>query len=157
MLLTELVERANKSLDNLLQTIENIPPGNMAIPESIGKWSVKDVLNHIIIWEEEAAKAFEIWKIGIEPDWLHITDLDEFNNSTVEKRRKIPLSKIMEQLQLVHNGVIENIKSVADSEYNSRGGIPGWLKTLITTHINEHTNRIEIFKCSLQEVEQGSA
>jgi len=75
----------------------------------------------------------------------------------VEKRRKIPLSKIMEQLQLVHNGVIENIKSVADSEYNSRGGIPGWLKTLITTHINEHTNRIEIFKCSLQEVEQGSA
>jgi len=157
MQLTEFVERANKSLDNLMQTIEDVPSEDMAIRESIGKWSVKDVLNHIIVWEEEAAKAFEIWKIGIEPDWLHITDLDEFNNSTVEKRRRTPLSKIIKHLQLVHNGVIENIKSVADSEYNNRGGIPGWLETLLTTHIDEHTDRIKAFKYSLQEIKQNSA
>jgi hypothetical protein len=157
MLLTELVEKANESLSLLIQSTEGLYQGDMVIPNSIGKWSIKDVINHITAWEEEAAKAFEIWKVGIEPDWNHINDLDEFNNANVKQRRKISLSKVIDQLQMVHNGVIENIKSVSDDEYINRGGMPKWLVTLLTSHLNEHTQKINAYKSNLKEKEQSTA
>jgi len=157
MLLTELVEKANESLGLLIQSTEGLYQGDMVIPNSIGKWSIKDVINHITAWEEEAAKAFEIWKVGIEPDWNHINDLDEFNNANVKQRRKIPLSKVINQLQMVHNGVIENIKSVSDDEYINRGGIPKWLVNLITSHLDEHAEKINNYKYALENRMQSQA
>jgi hypothetical protein len=157
MFVTEVVERAKKSFEKLQHTIEDIDPQLMASPSTIGEWSVKDVLNHIIIWEEEAAKAFEIWKVGIEPDWSHIADLDEFNGNTVEERRKTSLSKIREQLSLVHYGVLENVKSVPDEEYIKRGGVPKWLIILLTAHVDGHTERILEFKKSIHVAERESA
>lgn len=157
MFVTEVVGRAKKSIENLHEVIEDIDPQIIASPGLIAEWSVKDILNHIIIWEEEAARAFEIWKVGIEPDWSHIEDLDEFNNRTVEERRKLPLSKIREQLPMVHNGVIENLKSVPDEEFIKRGGVPKWLIILLTAHIDCHAERIAEFKKSLQIAEKESA
>jgi len=150
MLVTEAIERANRSLDYLFQALEGIDPQEMALPNTIGQWSIKDVLNHLIIWEEEAAQAFEIWKVGIEPDWSHIVDLDKFNSETVGKRRGIPLSKIKSQLNLIHHGIIENLKSVPDDEFSKRGGIPKWLVTLLTVHIDGHSERIRQYKEALQ-------
>ncbi len=150
MLFTELIEKANKIVDDLMAVIEEMDNKEITASKTIGEWSVKDTLAHITIWEEEAAKAFEIWKLGIEPDWLHIKDLDEFNNTTVKERRRLSLSKIKEQLRMVHNGVIENIKSVSEDEYLNRGGIPKWLIILITSHIDEHTAKIKAYKNSLK-------
>ena len=157
MLLTELVEKANESLSLLIQSTEGLYQGDMVIPNSIGKWSIKDVITHITVWEEEAAKAFEIWKVGIEPDWNYINDLDEFNNANVKQRRKISLSKVIDQLQMVHNGVIENIKSVSDDEYINRGGIPKWLVNLITSHLDEHVEKINNYKYALENRVQSQA
>ena len=157
MLVTELVEKASRSFINLRQAVEDIDPQTMAVPNTIGDWSVKDVLTHLIVWEEEAAKAFEIWKVGIEPDWSYIEDLDEFNNKTVTERRKVQLSKIKSQLELVHGGVLENIKSVADDEYIRRGGVPKWLIILLTKHVDDHTARILEYKQSLNIAGQKSA
>ena len=56
-------------------------------------------------------------------------------------------------LALVHNGVIENLKSVSDEEYHKRGGVPKWLITLITSHVEKHAERIEAFKNSLVQAE----
>jgi hypothetical protein len=150
MLFTEVIEKANKALNDLMAAIEGIPNKEITTPNSIGEWSVKDTIAHIIVWEEEAAKAFETWKLGIEPDWLHIRDLDEFNNTTVKERRRLSFSKVKEQLQMVHHGIIENIKSVPEDEYLSRGGVPKWLITLMTFHIEEHIEKIIAYKNSLE-------
>lgn len=157
MFVTEVVGRANQSIDKLQHAIEGIDSQLITLPGTISDWSVKDVLNHIIIWEEEAAKAFEIWKVGIEPDWSHIDDLDEFNNKTVKERRKVALSKIREQLPLVHYGVLENLKSVPDEEYIKRGGVPKWIIILLTAHLDGHTERILEFRNSIRLAEKESA
>jgi hypothetical protein len=157
MLVTELIEKANKSLAGLIECIEDIPNQELISPKTIGEWSIKDVLSHITIWEEEAAKAFEIWKIGIEPDWSHIADLDEFNNTTVKQKRRSSVAKVIEQLKFVHNGVLENIHSVPESEYNNRGGVPRWLVDLITSHIDEHAEKIIKYKNSLEQAEKKTA
>ncbi|MCP4583265.1 MAG: ClbS/DfsB family four-helix bundle protein [candidate division Zixibacteria bacterium] len=157
MHVTEVVERANKSFNKLIETIESISSQEQAAPKAIGQWSVKDILNHITIWEEEAAKAFEIWKVGIEPDWSHIADLDIFNDETVKQRRKMPLAKIKDQLQLIHNGVIENLKSVPDEVFIKRGGVPKWLITLLTSHIEEHAVKIMDYIKSLESARHKSA
>ena len=157
MFVAEVEEKATKSINNLQQAIEDIDPQIIALPRMIGDWSIKDVLNHVIIWEEEAVRAFEIWKIGVEPDWSHIDDLDEFNESTVNQRRKLSLSKIREQLPMIHRGVLENLKSVPDREYIKRGGVPRWLVILLTIHIDGHAERILQFKNSLKVAEKETA
>lgn len=157
MLVTEVVEKARNSFEKLQKEIEDIDPRIIATPNTISEWSIKDVLIHLLVWEEEAAKAFEIWKVGIEPDWSHIDDLDEFNNQTVTERRKTPLSKIRSQLPMVHYGVLENVKSVADDEYIKRGGVPKWLTLLLTAHIDGHAKRIVEYKNSLLVSDKESA
>jgi hypothetical protein len=150
MAVTEVLEKANAALNSLLAVVEDMPADSLTSPKTIGEWSVKDVLAHITVWEEETAKAFVIWKIGVEPDWGHIKDLDEFNNSTVKDRRKQTLPKIIEQLKLAHNGVMDNVKSMSDADIKKRGGVPKWLVTQITMHINEHTERIIAYKSTFQ-------
>lgn len=142
---TELVERANKSLQHFLGMIDGVSPNILTRPKSIGEWSVKDIINHLAIWEEETARAFETWKIGIEPDWSHIEDLDKFNQESVNSRRRWPINKAIEQLKTIHNGLIENIKNLSDAEISRRGGLPHWLCTQITSHIDEHAERVAAF------------
>jgi hypothetical protein len=149
MVVTEVVEKANKALENLLSAVENLPIESQTAPKTIGEWSIRDIMAHIIAWEEEAARAFETWKIGVHPDWGHIKDIDEFNNGAVKVRRKQSLAKIIEQLQLIHGGVIENLKSVSDGEFSRRGGVPRWLVNLLIDHINEHTQKVILLKESL--------
>jgi hypothetical protein len=150
MAVTDVLERATAALNRLISTVEDIPIDAMTSPKTIGEWSVKDVLAHITCWEEESAKAFQVWKIGIEPDWSHIGDLDEFNNSSVKERRKQSLGKIIEQLKTVHKGVMDKIKSVPEADMTRRGGIPKWLETQITEHIEEHIDKILAFKSTVQ-------
>jgi uncharacterized damage-inducible protein DinB len=146
MIVTEVAQRASKVLEDLLAAIENIPAALLTAPKAIGEWSVKDVLGHIIAWEEEAANALATWKIGVEPDWNHIRDIDEFNASAVKEKRKQSSAKIIEQLKSVHTRIIENIKTVQDQEYAKRGGIPRWLVNLIIDHVDEHLQRIIEYK-----------
>jgi len=150
MLVTEVVEKANGSLDALMDMVEGLPVAIVAAPKTIGEWSIKDVLAHLIGWGEEAARAFETWKVGVEPDWSHISDIDDFNNSSVKGRRRQSLAKVSDQLRLIHNGIIDHIKTVPESEFKRRGGIPKWLITLMITHVDEHQRRIEIFKRTLE-------
>lgn len=157
MMVTEVIQQAERALNALLGAIEGFDSQDLTNPGTIGEWSIKDVLNHIIAWEEEVAAAFEIWKVGIEPDWSYITDLDEFNANNVRQRKKLPVAKVKEQLNLIHHGVLENIKSVPDDEFARRGGVPRWLVTQITSHVEEHTRRILEFKESLLMVPGNSA
>lgn len=146
MVVTEVVEKANKALVNLLAAVESLPAESHSVPKAIGDWSIKDLLAHLIAWEEEAARAFEIWKIGVNPDWSHIKDIDEFNAQAVKDRRKVAFPKIVEQLQLVHGGLIDNLKSVSDSEFSKRGGVPRWLANLLIDHLDEHAEKVIAFK-----------
>lgn len=148
MVVTEVVEKANKALENLMSAVESLPAESHSVPKAIGEWSIKDMLAHLIAWEEEAAKAFEIWKIGVEPDWNHIKDIDEFNAQAVKERRKVAFPKIMEQMRLVHDGIIDKLKSVSDAEFSKRGGVPRWLVNLIIDHLEEHTEKIIAYKAT---------
>jgi hypothetical protein len=150
MAVTEVLEKANAALNALLSVIEDMPADSLTSPKTIGEWSVKDILAHITVWEEETAKAFVIWKIGVEPDWSHIKNLDEYNNATVKERRKQSLAKVVDQLKLVHNGVMDNVKSMSDADLKKRGGVPKWLVTQITIHINEHTEKVLAYKNTFQ-------
>jgi hypothetical protein len=152
MVVTEVSEKASKTLEDLLAAIDNIPSAAMNAPKTIGEWSVKDILTHILTWEEEAARAFETWKIGVNPVWSHIRDIDEFNAAGVKEKRKLSLTKAIDQLTQVHTGIIESIKSVPDTEFARRGGIPGWLVNLISDHVNEHIQRILEYKNSIELV-----
>jgi len=150
MVVTEVVEKANKALANLLAAVESLPAESHSVPKAIGDWSIKDLLAHLIAWEEEASRAFDIWKIGVNPDWSHIKDIDEFNAQAVKDRRKVAFPKILEQLQLVHGGIIDKLKSVSDSEFSKRGGVPRWLANLIIDHLDEHTEKIVAYKSNYQ-------
>ncbi len=157
LVITEVIEAANRSITAFLELISDFPQEALTKPKAIGEWSIKDIILHLAIWEEEAAGAFEIWKIGIEPDWSHIDDLDKFNQETINSRRRWSTTKAIERLKSVHGGIIENIKSVPESEINKRGGLPRWLRTLITSHIEEHAEKVAAYKLQIAALPESKA
>jgi|GEM_PF-1959646 len=155
--ITEVIEAANRSIAAFLDLISDFPQEALTRPKAIGEWSIKDIIIHLAIWEEEAAGAFEIWKIGIEPDWSHIEDLDKFNQESINSRRRWSTTKAIERLKSVHSGIIENIKAVPDSEITRRGGLPRWLCTLITSHIDEHTEKVAAYKLQIAAIPESKS
>ncbi len=146
LIITEAIEAANRSITAFLEVLADIPQESLTKPKTVGDWSIKDIIIHLAVWEEEAARAFEIWKIGIEPDWSHIDNLDKFNQESINSRRRWSTSKAIEHLKTVHNGIIENIKSFPESEFAKRGGMPRWLYSQITSHIEEHAAKVAAYK-----------
>jgi|SRR5271157_1761673 len=92
------------------------------------KWDVKDVVSHLVGWEEECAKALiNSLKTGETPWFLENEDYDEFNKQSVEKYKNYSPKKLLEkwkyfirmwekEIRKVSNKDKSKLKPVYDSD-----------------------------------------
>jgi hypothetical protein len=84
----------------------------MLEPGVTGDWSVKDLLAHVTIWEEEALKHLPAIIAGGRPPRYSVTygGIDAFNARMVEQRRALSLSELLRQTEDTHRQLLEFIQ-----------------------------------------------
>lgn len=81
----------------------------MLLPRTIGAWSVKDVLAHLLACDEETARRFALIARG-RADRIHwfesMADADRFNARTVARLRRVGLRTLLRRMARVRADLV---------------------------------------------------
>jgi hypothetical protein len=134
-----LLEQAHREL---LATIDGLTPEQMAIPV-FADWSVKDILAHIVSWEEYTLLDFQRVARGHVPALASFRqrDVDNFNAVVMSLRRNFPLDQVMYELEANRKATIAALDAIPD-ERLAQGQFARIWATITAGHDHEHAEHI---------------
>ncbi len=82
-------------------------------------WSVKDVLAHVTIWEEEALKHLPLILNGGRPPRYAVKygGIDAFNAQMLARRKDLSLPQVLDQLSETHRRLVKYVESVPEEQF----------------------------------------
>jgi hypothetical protein len=134
-----LLEQAHREL---LAAIDGLTPEQMAIPV-FADWSVKDILAHIVSWEEYTLLDFQRVARGHVPALASFRqrDVDNFNAVVMSLRRNFPLDQVMYELEANRKATIAALDAIPD-ERLAQGQFARIWATITAGHDHEHAEHI---------------
>ena len=113
-------------------------------PGVVGEWSVKDLITHVTIWEQEALKHLPLIVAGGSPPRYSTTygGIDAFNALMMTPRRGLALSEVRQQAATSHRQLIGYIESVPPELMASESRFRRRLRLDTYGHYPIHTEHI---------------
>ncbi|HEY7521425.1 MAG TPA: DinB family protein [Methylomirabilota bacterium] len=131
-----------------LAFIERLPEAEIRRPRTQDRWSVKDVLAHLLACDEETNRRFRLIARGQADriQWFESLEFaDRFNAATVARLRPLSLAALKRRMQRAHAELIERLERLPaealddpSHEYSVRQWLPapGW------SHEREHIGEV---------------
>jgi len=120
-LLTE-IEKERGALEAFLETLT---PKQMTEPGIVGEWSVKDVLAHLIEWEQMCLGWYKAGLHGEIPPLpapgFKWNQTPQLNQQIYEKHRDRPLDEALEQFHASHREILEVIQGLSNETLFTTG------------------------------------
>lgn len=116
------VERLLRRLDAAWAAFEasyaGLSDAQLAEPGVAGDWSVRDILAHVTIWEEEAlAHLPTIIAGGRPPRYAAQGGIDAFNARMVEGRRRLSLAEVRRQQAETHGRLVDFVRAAPADQF----------------------------------------
>lgn len=152
---TEMLQKIRQERQKLEALLQCISPEQMETPGVAGEWSVKDLLAHIVYWEQCMVHWLKEATTGQVPVMLtsNITgdDLDQINQTVYEQNRHRPLKDVQEEFRRSFQLAVKAVEDSAESDlcdaqrFPWRKGRPLWLMVAGNTwfHYQEHGEGIQ--------------
>lgn len=134
----------NKVWQHFKEAYLGLSESQMSQPGVNGEWSVKDLIAHVTTWEEEALKSLPLITQGRRlPRYKDLYGgLDAFNALMTEKKRGLPLSYILNQMEVTHKQLIAYINNTPEEMFTSETRFRRRLRLDTYSHFPEHTQAI---------------
>ncbi|MEE9554630.1 MAG: DinB family protein [candidate division Zixibacteria bacterium] len=145
----KIVDELKKSHLDLLEAIDGLDSAQLAKENTIGNWSVRDIILHIAMWEGEVLKALAIWRMGHKVDWSYVGDektILRFNDFWIENMKHLSVEKVIQLFNLTHSAIVAEVSSISEDIWESRGGVPEWIPSITTEHNNHHIKKILAYR-----------
>lgn len=85
------------------------------------KWTVKDIVAHMVGWEREGAKTFlEAWQKGEKPWFMTEKSFDDFNNRIIEEYIKYSPEELMNEWKKWQDDLDRQVKEIGEDKVNER-------------------------------------
>jgi DinB superfamily len=132
-----------------LAFVARIPADQMLRPRTIGDWSVKDVLGHLLACDEETAKRFALIARGRGDRiaWFEsMAHADRFNARTVARLRRVGLHTVLGRLRRVRTDMIRRFRRLpAASLHDATHAYPvtEWLPAPGWSHEQDHLDEVK--------------
>ncbi len=100
---------------DLAAACAGLSDAEMTEPGVAGEWSVKDVLAHVMTWEEECLEYLPVIAEG-KPALRYATygGIDAFNALRTEQKRALSLADLREQMDAVHARLLAYLAGVPE-------------------------------------------
>ena len=119
----QLLKRLETAWTALKESYTRLTDAQLLEPGVMDDWSVKDILAHVTIWEEEALKYLPVIINGEKPPrYTRYGGIDGFNAQVVAQRRSLALSEVLNQLDETHRRLVSYLQSVSEEYF--RGETP---------------------------------
>jgi hypothetical protein len=137
-----------RSREATLKFLARLPEEEIWRPRTQGQWSIKDVLAHIVAWEEEAGRRLELIARGRGDRLVFYDDrreADRFNARAVATARPMSLSALWRRMARVRQKLITQLLDLPPTSLHHpshRYPVTAWLPQFCWTRERDHLRRI---------------
>ena len=139
----QLLEDARRERAALEKLLEKLTPAEMVHSAGPGEWSAKDVLAHLIEWEQMVLGWIETGLSGKTPampaEGYKWNQLPALNQQIYEKHRDRPLAEILEQFQRSFQQSMTAIEGFSEEILFTRGYYPWSGNNALAAYFNSCT------------------
>lgn len=168
------LQRLADSRQRLLAAVADLDSDSCCRTPAAGDWTVKDMLGHIVSWNEEFRSDIELILHGQHPGFDHLIngkdDFDDWNQRQVALKRDWTWQDILEDLDRDYQEAVALIERLEPKHYRMRGVTP-WkraafdrpaelsvydtdsIETLVSfhwRHMNQHAGMIESWRKQIE-------
>ena len=142
----ETLASLQQARQRLLSTIEGLDEGEMTGQPVVGQWTIRDLMAHILSWEEVAVQRLALIGAGraAEIEWVPADQVDAWNARAFEAGRSLALGQVLRRLDDIHQRLLKGIESVTEERLNLADAAAGrrWLPHCTYLHEEEHAAQI---------------
>jgi hypothetical protein len=105
----QAVRRIRAARRSTLALVSRLPERELLRPRTLDRWSVKDVLGHLMSCDEETVRRFRLIARGRGDRifWFEsMADADRFNARTVARSRRLGLPALLRRMARAHDDVV---------------------------------------------------
>jgi hypothetical protein len=117
----------------LEEKISGMTPEELVFPGTMGKWSVKDILQHLVDWEQRWIGWYEAGKRGetvVTPEpGYNWRQMGQLNERYRQKHKDRPLDQVIADFHDSYQHTLDMIKQIPESEMLMPGLYP-WIGKL---------------------------
>lgn len=161
----ELFEAIHSTRYNLEKKFSQLTHDEMIWPGSMNDWSVKDILAHLVDWEQRFVQWYQAGLHGEIPETpapgMTWRDLPKLNQQGYERHRTQPLEDVLDDFQNSYIEVIKLIEGMSEEEIFTDGfyswtgssNLLTWIAANTYKHYNWARNQIRttrIWKAGLE-------
>lgn len=147
----QLLKKLDSAWTAFKESYAGLSDSQMVEPNVMGDWSVRDILAHITIWEEEALKYLPLILQGRRPPRYKdlYGGIDAFNAQMVEQKRNLPLTEVLRQLDETHSQLIEYILNTPVEQFVRETRFRRRLRLDTYSHYPIHTQAIQDWRSNI--------
>jgi hypothetical protein len=153
----QLLNRIETRWQALLASYEGLPVEELTEPGVTGAWSVKDIIAHVTVWEEEALTHLPVVLAGKRPPRYSVTHggINAFNALMTERNRSLPLAEVLRRRDDTHGRLIAFVGRVPESECGGDTRFRRRLRLDTYGHYAVHTKAIWTWRNRRANSEDG--
>lgn len=110
-----LIDQFKQARNGFLIIINRIPSNKQEI-KCVGNWTAKDILSHLIGWADFQNNVLKDILEGKQP--AYFSNISEYNEESVNKRKFQPWNKIVSELIKSTNYLISQYQKLPDELWN---------------------------------------
>jgi hypothetical protein len=140
----QLLKRVETAWSAFKDSFADLPDSRLTEPGVTGDWSVKDILAHVSIWEDEAIKHLPHIIAGGTPPRYSVTygGIDAFNAQMVAQRRALSLAEVLRQLDDTHQRLLDVVQQMPEEQITRETRARRRLRLDTYSHYPIHTKAI---------------
>jgi len=100
----DILQDISKSWLELVKTIRGLSDEQIVKPDTVGEWSVKDIMAHITFWESRLIHDVGLLERGEHP--VESSDYESINQQEATRSRSASLDDVRAQFDATHDQVM---------------------------------------------------
>jgi hypothetical protein len=139
-----LLKRLDSARRDFIASYEGLMEAELLAGGVVGNWSIRDLIVHVTVWEEEALKHLPLILEGKRPPRYSVTygGIDAFNAQSMLKRSSLPLEAVLEQAEQTHARLLELIDQTPDEHLGTESRFRRRLRLDTYAHYPLHARAI---------------
>lgn len=145
------------SRSDLLRSIEGLSQREMTRLEVYPGWTIKDVLAHVVNWDERVIKILPLI-LQNRASEVPGVEVEEHNREAVEAWQDRPLADVLAAIKMTHRQILEMISQIDHKEIDlrrDRRGRPitirSYVIAVMAEHERQHAAEIRLWRKELEQ------
>jgi hypothetical protein len=153
----EIHSALEKSRATLLDTIDGLAPEQLLQPKAVGEWSVRDILQHLSLWEAELVRLLmhvDQGRRAVGQSFVPTPDFDSLNARWHAETKDRPLERVLEDFHGVRRQTRRWVDEFSDEDLTRirrdtwlhNQSLARWIAEYSYDHEAEHTGAIRAWR-----------